>query len=67
MFYLFIYIVLFLIFLASVRSEFLLRSVPIYILVFVNLFIYLLIYLEAPWRSSFLVQLHADGMQLDQQ
>ena len=43
--YLFIYIVLFLIFLTSIRSEFLLRNVPIHILVFGNLFIYLLTYL----------------------
>ena len=58
---------LFFFFLASIRSEFLLRGVSIYILVFVNLFIYLLIYLGAPWGSSFLVQLHVDGMQLYQQ
>ena len=49
------------------RSEFLLRGVSIYILVFVNLFIYLLIYLGVPWGSSFLLQLHVDGMQLYQQ
>ena len=65
--YLFIYIFLFFGFLASIRSEFLLRSVSIYILVFVNLFIYLLIYMGAPWGSSFLVQLHVDGMQFYQQ
>ena len=65
--YLFIYIVLFLIFLVSTWSELLLRGVSIYILVFVNLFIHLLIYLGAPWWSSFLVQLHVDGMQFYQQ
>ena len=64
---LFIYIVLFLIFLVSTWSELLLRGVSIYILVFVNLFIHLLIYLGAPWWSSFLVQLHVDGMQFYQQ
>ena len=71
MFYLFIYLYCFLFyyyyFLASIRSEFLLRGVSIYILLFVNLFIYLLIYLGALWGSSFLVQLHVDGMQLYQQ
>ena len=54
-------------FFASIWSKFLLRDVSIYIVVFVNLFIYLLIYLGAPWGSSFLVQLHVDGMQLYQQ
>ena len=71
MFYLFTYLYCFLFsfffFLDSIWSEFLLRAVSIYILVFVNLFIYLLTYLEAPWRSSFLAQLHVDGMQLYQQ
>ena len=65
--YMFILLSFFLFFLASIRSEFLLRGVSIYILVFVNLFIYLLTYLGAPWGSSFLVQLHVDGMQLYQQ
>ena len=65
--YLFIYIVFFFVFFASTRSEFLLRGVSIYILVFVNLFIYLLIYLGAPRGSSFLIQLHVDGMQFYQQ
>ena len=65
--YLCIYIVLFFIFSASTRSKFQLRGVSIYILVCVNLFIYLLIYLGAPWGSSFLVQLDVDGMQFHQQ
>ena len=42
--YLFFYIAFFFFFLASIRSEFLLRGVSIYILVFVNLFIYLFIW-----------------------
>ena len=63
---LFIYIYIY-IYLASIRSEFLLRGVSIYILVFVSLFICLLIYFGVPWGSSFLVQLHVDGMQYYQQ
>ena len=64
LFYFFFFLIYFL---ASIRSEFLLRGVPIYILVFVNLFIYLLIYFGAPWGSSFLIQLHVDEMQFYQQ
>ena len=64
---LFIYLFVCFIFSVSTWSELLLRGVSIYILVFVNLFIHLLIYLGAPWWSSFLVQLHVDGMQFYQQ
>ena len=61
LFYLFIYLFF------GFYTEFLLRCVSIYILVFANLFICLLIYLGVPWGCSFLVQLHVDDMQLYQQ
>ena len=64
--YLFCFIFYFFNFLASTRSEFLLRGVSIYILVCVNLFIDLFIW-GAPWGRSFLVQFDANGMQFDQQ
>ena len=63
--YYFIYLFIYLFF--GFYTEFLLRCVSIYILVFANLFICLLIYLGVPWGCSFLVQLHVDDMQLYQQ
>ena len=52
--YLCIYIVLFFIFSASTRSKFQLRGVSIYILVCVNLFIYLFTYLFGGTMGEFI-------------
>ena len=71
MFYLFIFLYcFFFFFLASIRSEFLLRGVSIHILVFVNINLineFIMVSWGTPWGSSFLVQLHVDGMQFYQQ
>ena len=67
--YCFIFILFYFIF-GFYTEEFLLRGVSIHILVFVNINLineFIMVSWGTPWGSSFLVQLHVDGMQFYQQ